>query len=148
MDPLSLLFTAIVSGASAALKPTAEKAVVDGYAALKALIKRKWGEVEVEVVEREPASEPRQQILKDGLSASGAVDDREILAQAKALLEAIRTHDPDAARGANIEISDINAGADANIEDLVAEGHVSVTRVTAAKDANIRGVRAGNPTRR
>jgi hypothetical protein len=148
MDPLSLLFTAVVSGAAAALKPTAEKAVVDGYEALKALIKRKWAHVDVAVLERDPASEPRQQILKQDLEAAGGIDDRDLLEQAKALLKAIANHDPDAAQAANIDISDIVAGADANIDDVIAEGQVSIRGVKAAKDVNIRGVRAGNPTRR
>jgi len=148
MDPLSLLFSAIVSGAAAALKPTAEKAVTDSYEALKALIKRKWGHVDVEVLERDPASQPRQQILKDDLIKAESAPDRELLEGAQRVLAAVKEHDPEAARAANIEIADIDAGANANIEDLVAAGQVTVRRVKAAQDVNIKGVRAGNPTQR
>lgn len=148
MDPLSLIFSAIVSGAAAALKPTAEKAVTDSYEALKALIKRRWGHVDVDVLERDPTSEPRQQIVKDGLQKSGDLNDRELLDSAQRMLLAVKEHDPDAARAANIEIADIEAGANANIEDISAEGSVVVRRVKAVQDVNIRDVRAGNPPRR
>jgi hypothetical protein len=35
MDPLTSLVTALAAGAAAALKPTVEQGVKDGYAALK-----------------------------------------------------------------------------------------------------------------
>jgi hypothetical protein len=38
MDPLTSLVTALATGAAAALKPTVEQAVKDGYTALKGLI--------------------------------------------------------------------------------------------------------------
>jgi len=148
MDPISLLFTAVVSGAAAALKPTAEKAVVDGYEALKAFLKRKWPGVGVDALERDPASESRQKVLKEDLEGTTGIDDRDLLEQAKALLKTIETHDPDAARTANIDIKDIEAGANATIEDVIAQGSISVQRVKAGGDVKIKGVRAGNPTQR
>jgi len=154
MDPLSLIFSAVVSGAAAALKPTAEKAVKDGYEALKALIKRKWRGVALEPIERDPASEARQAVLKEDLQAQGGLADREVLEHAKALLAAVKEHDPGAAEGAGVTIEDIDAGATANIEDVAGEGAVAIRRVKANQDVNIRGVRgvrggtSGNPTGR
>jgi hypothetical protein len=60
MDPVTLIVTAIVAGAAAAAKPTAEQAVKDGYAGLRTLIRRKFanqGEVKdaLEQVEKKPA---------------------------------------------------------------------------------------------
>jgi hypothetical protein len=47
MDPLTSLVTALVAGAAAALKPTVEQVVKDSYAGLKALIQRKYAQVDV-----------------------------------------------------------------------------------------------------
>jgi hypothetical protein len=45
MDPLTSLVTALAAGAAAALQSTVEQGVKDGYAALKALIQRKYAQV-------------------------------------------------------------------------------------------------------
>ena len=46
MDPtITIIVTALVAGAAAGLKPTAEKAIKDAYAGIKALIQRKYGDV-------------------------------------------------------------------------------------------------------
>jgi hypothetical protein len=149
MDPISLLFTAVVSGAASALKPTAEKAVVDGYAALKAYLKRKWPDVSVDALERNPGSESRQQILKEDLATPAGADDRELLAQAQALLKTIADHDAKAAaETANIDVKDIEAGANATLDDIIAQGSISIQRVKATGDVSIKGLRAGNPPQR
>jgi Flp pilus assembly pilin Flp len=44
MDPISLIITALVAGALAATKDTAETAVKDAYQGLKTLIKKKFTE--------------------------------------------------------------------------------------------------------
>lgn len=145
MDPLSLIFSAIVAGAASALKPTAEKAITDGYEALKALIKAKWKDVAVESIERDPASPDRQKVLKDDLQSAGRLDDREVLAKAQELIQAVKAHGPEAAVAAGISIKDIEAGGSVNIEDLVVAGALSVHNVKAGQDFNLKGVRAGNP---
>ncbi len=42
MEPISLIIAALVAGATAAAKDTAEKTVKDAYEGLKTLIKRKF----------------------------------------------------------------------------------------------------------
>ncbi|MDD1414594.1 hypothetical protein MEN41_08070 [Dolichospermum sp. ST_con] len=42
MDPVSLIITALVAGATVAAKETAEKAIKDAYQGLKTLIKKKF----------------------------------------------------------------------------------------------------------
>ena len=145
MDPLSLIFSAIVAGAASALRPTAEKAITDGYEALKALIKAKWKGVAVESIERDPASPNRQKVLKDDLQSAGRLDDREVLAKAQELIQTVKAHGPDAAVAAGISIKDIEACGSVNIEDLVAAGALTVQNVKAGQDFNLKGVRAGNP---
>jgi len=149
MEPLSLIFSAIVAGATAALKPTAGQAVKDAYEGLKALIKRKWERVEMESLERDPADKARQEIVKGDLRGAEGLGDREVLERAQQVLAAVKAHDPAAAEAAGITIEDLEAGADVNIEELLAQGTITARRVKAAKDINIKGVRSErNPTGR
>jgi Na+-transporting NADH:ubiquinone oxidoreductase subunit NqrC len=148
MEPLSLIFSAIVAGATAALKPTAEQAVKDAYAGLKALIKRKWNRVEMESLERDPADQVRQQLVKSDLQKADDLADGEVLEQAKQVLAAVKKHDPAAAASAGITIEDLDAGASVNIENLVAEGVLAMRRIKAGQDINIKGARSGNPSKR
>lgn len=148
MEPLTLIYSALVAGASAALKPTAELAVKEAYQTLKALALRKLGRVEVETLERDPADETRRKLLKQELERTGPLADREVLEQAQATLIAVQRYDPGAATAAGITLADLAAAGTVNIERLVGAGNVSVTRVTAGADLNIRDLAAGNPTRR
>ena len=147
MEPISMLVTAIVSGAAAALEPTAGQAVKDAYAGLKALIKRKWDRVGVESVEQDPKSVSRREVLKEDLAKSGAPTDEEVLAKAQALLQAVRLHAPHAAQAAGISLADIEAGGTISIKDLLAVG-ISISKVKAGKDIAIEGLRSENPTKR
>ena len=98
MDPLALVVTALITGASRGLGETADKAVRDAYDGLKQLILRRFaGEPAIEVavteVEREP--EAWEPALKAALERVGAAGDDEILARAQAVLEEA---DPNGAR--------------------------------------------------
>jgi hypothetical protein len=148
MEPLTLVYSALVAGASAALKPTAELAVKEAYQALKSLVLRKLGRAEVEMLERDPADETRRKLVKQELERAGPLAEREVLEQAQATLVAVKRHDPEAATAAGITLADLAAAGTVNIERLVAAGAVSVARVTAGGDLNIRDLAAGNPTRR
>lgn len=148
MEPFSLIFSALVAGATAALKPTAEQVVKDAYAGLKDLIKRKWNHVEVDSLERDPTDKTRQQLVKNDLQKADDLANREMLEQAQQVLSAVRMHDPEAAQSAGITIEDLESGANVNIEDVVAQGAIAVRRVKATQDINIKGARAGNPTER
>lgn len=148
MEPFSLIFSALVAGATAALKPTAEQVVKDAYAGLKDLIKRKWNHVEVDSLERDPTDKTRQQLVKNDLQKADDLANREMLEQAQRVLTAVRMHDPEAAQSAGITIEDLESGANVNIEDVVAQGAIAVRRIKATQDINIKGARAGNPTER
>jgi len=148
MDPLSLTLSALVSGAAAVLKPTAQQAVKDAYGSLKRYIRHKWAQVDIDALEREPTRKSRQDLVREDLERVQASADRELLEQARALLVIVREHDPEAAATAGIAIEDLDAAANVNIEDLVAHGAIHVRGVKAGQDLNIRGIQAGNPTRR
>ncbi len=96
MDPLSVILSAVVTGAATALKPTAEQAVKDAYAGLKRLIVNRYGDKAdvssaVEKVEAKPESEGRQLTLKEELTDAGADQDEELVQLAQALLEALKS---------------------------------------------------------
>ncbi|HMQ56047.1 MAG TPA: hypothetical protein PKD98_28460 [Anaerolineae bacterium] len=109
MDPISIIVTALAAGAAAALRPTAEAAIKDAYAGLKLLVQRKYSQVDVAPLEQKPASEAKQASLAEDLSEAGATADLELLAQAKALLLAIKQHAPEAAKAIGIDLKEVEA---------------------------------------
>ena len=91
MDPINTLLAAIVAGSVVASKDVATQAVKDGYAALKALLVRKFGETSdvadaLQKVENKPDSEARQALLKEELDSAGASQDLELVQRAQAFL--------------------------------------------------------------
>jgi hypothetical protein len=121
MDPISIIVMALVSGAAAALKPTTEQAIKDAYAGIKGLIQRKFGRVDVAVLETDPASKARQAVVQEDLEKAGAGQDVEVLRQAKALLDAIQTHAPEVPKSVGLDLEDIK-GASLTAERILAEG--------------------------
>ena len=149
MDPISILLTAIVSGAAAALKPTAGEVVKDAYEGLKALIKKRWSTVDVESVEQNPKSASRQGVLKEDLEKTRVAQDADVLAKAQEVIQAVSTHAREAAQEAGISLVQLKAAGNVNIKNLLAEGGgISVRDVTAGQDINVEGLRSGNPTAR
>lgn len=143
MDPITAITTAIIAGAAAGLGDTATAAVRDGYAALKSLLARKFGAVDLDAVEKKPNSEARQAVLGEGLNDAGAAADPEVLAAAQALLKLIEEHASGAAAAVGVDIEKIRA-ANVTIENVRATGAgVKARDVDAAGDFSIRDVTAG-----
>ncbi len=72
MDPISIIVTALVAGAATALKPMTEQAIKDAYAGIKGLIQRKYGRVDVGMLETDPTSKARQAVVKEDLEKTVA----------------------------------------------------------------------------
>ncbi|GHO77049.1 hypothetical protein KSD_48200 [Ktedonobacter sp. SOSP1-85] len=136
MDPISIIVTALVSGAVAALKPTDESVIKDGYAGLKALIQRKYEQVNIPDLEKNPASKSRQAVLQEDLEATTAGQDEDIIRQAKALLDAIQAHASDAPKAVGLDLEDIK-GASLTAEHILAQGNHATG--IKAKGLDIRG---------
>lgn len=107
MDPLTLIVTAVATGAAVGLKPVAAQAVKDAYAGLKQLIIDRYGArgdvaKAVENVEGKPKSEGRKTMLQEELDAAGAAEDEELLQAARKLLEAA---DPQGAEAGRYEVT-------------------------------------------
>lgn len=139
MDPISLIVTALVAGAAAGLKPTAEQAVKDAYAGLKALIQHNYTAVvpSVEQLENNPESKARRAVVEEDLSKTGADGDAKLLMQANAMLDAVKTHDLEAARVVGVSLKDIE-GATLRLNEILAQGTGPVTGVEI-KNAKISG---------
>jgi hypothetical protein len=89
MDPLTLIVTALVTGATAALKDTATEAVKDAYHGLKGMIQRRFAgkpEAEMALTQAEKKPEVWQEPLKDALKETTADQDEEIITAAQKLM--------------------------------------------------------------
>ncbi len=92
MDPVTLIVTALATGAAAAAKDIGGDAVKTAFNGLKALIARKFGDKSdvgnaVALVEQKPESAGRKGTLKEELQAVHADQDQELLAQVQAFLK-------------------------------------------------------------
>jgi len=97
MDPLTVIISALTAGAAAAAKDVVAQVIKDGYAGLKTLVVRRFGqkgdvETALEGVEKKPDSEARQGVLKEELEKAGAAQDTEVVRQAQALLALLQEH--------------------------------------------------------
>jgi hypothetical protein len=89
LDPVTLITSALLGGASAGLKDTASQSVKDAYAALKGLIQRRFHgryEVEVALAQHETKPEVWAPTLREELAQVGADRDEGILEAARRLL--------------------------------------------------------------
>ena len=143
MDPITMIVTTLAAGALAGLKPTAEQAVKDAYASVKALIQRKYNQVDLTPLERKPESEAKRESVREDLADAGAGADRELLEQIKALIDAIEKHAPAAAAAVGVNLQEIKA-ASLKIRDVASEGTgVNVLKSEFTGDVEISGIKAG-----
>ncbi len=90
MDPISLIVTALATGAAAVGKDTVSLAVKDAYEGLRSLIKSRFaGKPEAEIALKEHASDPDtwEKPLRSSLSAATADRDSSLIEAAQALLK-------------------------------------------------------------
>ena len=88
---MDLIYSAII----AALGKLGEHTIKDGYEALKALIKRKFGQHQdlndaIQKIEDKPDSPGRRETLKEEINAVKVDQDEEIVKVAAALLEKLK----------------------------------------------------------
>jgi hypothetical protein len=107
MEPITLIVTALFTGAAAGVADTAGDAVKDAYQALKAAILRRFGrkpEVTVPLEQAEQRPEAWRAALQDALAAVGADREPDIVRAAQQLMALA---EPAAARAGkfNVQIS-------------------------------------------
>jgi hypothetical protein len=97
MEPITVLMSAL-SLAGTALAPVADQAVKDGYAGLKELIVRKFGQKDSDLAPtlEKHAEKPErwQQPLEDMLKDVGAGQDQEVVDRATELLKRAEAAQP------------------------------------------------------
>ncbi len=125
MDPVTLIVTALVTGAAAAAKDVSVQAVKEGYAELKALIVSRFGHKAdvanaVAQVEQKPDSESRQGVLREELQTAGADKDDELLQQVKLFLQVLEKNGIQT--GLSYTATSIGSGAIAQGQGAVAAG--------------------------
>ena len=144
MDPISMIVAALATGAAAALKDTAGNVIKDAYQGIKALIKRKYDGVDLAPLEKKPESEAKRASVAEDLTDAGASDDQELLAQAKALVEAIEQHDAQAAKSIGVDLEEVKA-AFLKVQKVTSEGTgVKVRKGEFSGGIDIGEVRAGD----
>ncbi len=157
MDPINLIVSALVLGASAGLKPTAENLIKDAYAGLKTLIQRKYADVSVSVLEKNPASGLRQEVLSQDLAKADVGEDEEVLSKAIELLEAVLNRDPEVARSLGVGLEDIKAASlriqgvsttgettsGVKIKKAVIDGDIEISNVSA-KSTTVKPPKSGS----
>jgi hypothetical protein len=92
MDPVTLIVTALVTGATAGLKDTATDALKDAYAGLKRLLTRKFAgkpEAETALEQHEQKPDVWEAPMRDAILQSGADQDDEILRAAQGVLQIV-----------------------------------------------------------
>jgi hypothetical protein len=143
MDPIAAIITAVVTGATVALKETASAAIRDGYNGLKTLLTRKYPSIDVNIVESKPESIQRQAVLREELSSAAVEHDVEVVQLAYELLRAVARDEPSLARVEGIRMEDIEASA-FRVKDVQSTGTaVSVSRARFSGDIDISTIRAG-----
>jgi hypothetical protein len=144
MDPVTLIVTALATGAAAGLTANAEQAVKDAYKGLKNLIQSRFSQVDVKPLEQKPESKAKQDSIAEDLADSGADQDAEVLRTAQELIKLIESRAPEAAAAIGIDLEQLRAGGSINIEDVVASGTgIRGKDWEAQQDINLKGIHAG-----
>ena len=118
VEPVTMIAAALAAGAAAGLKPMAEQVVKDAYEGLKTLIQQKYRKVDVAIVEADPKSESRREVVEEELAKAAADQDEELLSRARAVLETVQQHASGTARELAIDLEDLKAALSIEIENI------------------------------
>ena len=122
MDPVTLILTALATGAAASAKDVTSQAVKDAYNGLKTLIKNKLAgkpDAEMALAQHEKKPEVWKAPLEDGLKEAGVEQDQDIIAAAQQLMTLV--HPQQAAMGKyNVQIT-------GNVQGYAQGDHQQVT---------------------
>src|SRR5712672_2769210 len=122
MDPISAILAALVAGAAAAAKGTAETAIKEGYEGFKSLLKSKlFGKTLATAAVDAHSDDPKaaETVLRPALKDAGADADAQLLEAARALLAKA---DPEGKIAARYQVN-VTGG----VHGLVQGDHARVT---------------------
>lgn len=143
VDPLTVVVAAIALGAQEGVRETVAAAVKDTYAGLKRLITDRYKGVDPAAVENKPSSDAKRASLEEDLKDAGAEQDAELLAAAKAVIEAVRADNPEAGDPIGVDLERIEAEA-LRIQNVQSTGGgVRVRDAKVSGPIDISGVSSG-----
>ncbi len=144
MDPVTLIVSAISTGAAAALKTTANEVVKDAYQSVKTLIQRKFSKIDLCPIEGHPESKDNRASLRKDLEAVKAGEDIELREHVARLVSAVEKFAPFAAASVGVDLANLTAasltiadvsapGAGVKVSDSHFTGDITITQVRAGK---------------
>lgn len=145
MEPITAIVTSLAVGAAAvAGKEAVSGLVKDAYSELKHWIKNHYSSagISLEQLEAAPQSKARRAVVEEELSSTSALQDAELLKLALRVTDLVRENVPSASGSAGISIEDLRA-ASIKISDVISSGALSIKNLTADKDIELKGLRAG-----
>lgn len=142
-DPVTVIVTALTTGAAAGMKDTAGTVIKDAYAGLRRLITDRYHNVDIASVERAPGSPAATVSVTEVLATSNAAADADLLDAAQRVIAAVCTDAPETGAALGVDLEAIRAQA-VRIRDVVAGGAGVRGRDWQVEgDITISGVRAG-----
>jgi len=137
MDPIT---TAVVAALPALASEVVKSTVKDAYDALKAVIRRRWGESSpvaraVEALERDPTSRHRARSLEKQIADTKATEDSKVMKVLAKLAESLEKADIGASASTQINLS-IQGG---NPHGVIGAQHVTVGTLTFGASQNDTG---------
>jgi hypothetical protein len=143
MEVLTVIATALAFAGGEAAKTVVSEVVKDAYRAAKEFLSGKYPQVDLTPVEKAPQSKPRQDVLIEDLTNSGAAGDPEFSPLAKRLVDAVAAEMRKTGPQTGVQLREFEA-ASLRINDVIASGTGVVAEKTKiAGHAEITGIRAG-----
>ncbi|MGO1077256.1 hypothetical protein [Inquilinus sp. CA228] len=107
MDPIT---TAILAILPALASDMIQSGVKDAYEALKAVIRRKWGDAApvseaITAIEEDPTSKAQAAVLEEKVAAANVAEDPDVLEALRQLVEQMKAHGVDGEAVARIQFS-------------------------------------------
>jgi hypothetical protein len=144
VDPVSIAAAAVAIGTQEVIKTGVAEVVKDAYSALKRFISEHYKGIDPSAVESKPASESKRASLAEDLKDAGADSDTELLALAKALIEAVRAETPQAGEPIGVNLEEIEAqavriqnvwssGSGVQVRGAKVSGAIDISNVTAGQ---------------
>lgn len=142
VDPLTIVVAAIALGAQEGVRETVADAVKDAYAGLKRLITDRYRGVDPTPLENKPESPSKRASLEEDLKDAGADSDDELLAAARAVIEAVEADNPKAGESIGVDLGRVvgealriqrikSDGTGVRVREAEISGPIEISDVTA-----------------
>jgi hypothetical protein len=143
MEVLTVIAAALAFAGGEAAKTVVAEGVKDAYRSVKEFLSRKYPQIDLTPVETVPQSKPRQDVLIEDLTNSGAAADPEFSPPAKRLVDAVAAEVRKAGAQTGVQLREFEA-ASLRIDDVIASGTGVIAENTKiAGPAEFTRIRAG-----